>query len=96
MPHCKVGADVNMKWNIHISTLKMDLMCMLCGADVDDVDLMCMLCGADVDDVDLMCMLCGGDVDDVDFTCMLCGGDVDDVDPQCGVSHVHIYTLDEF
>ena len=27
------------------------------------MDLMCMLCGADVDDVDFMCMLCGGDVE---------------------------------
>ena len=36
---------------------------------MDDVDLMCMLCGADVDDVNLMCMLCGGDVDDVDQQC---------------------------
>ena len=63
----------------------MDLMCMLCGGDVDDVDFMCLLCGGDVDDVDFMCMLRGGDVDDVDFMCMLCGGDVDDVDPQCGV-----------
>ena len=36
---------------------------------MDDVDLMCMLCGGDVDGVDFMCMLCGGDVDDVDPQC---------------------------
>ena len=56
------------------------------------MDLMCMLCEGDVDDVDFMCMLCGCDVDDVDFMCMLCGGDVDDMDPQCGVftcPHLH-------
>ena len=60
---------------------------------MNDVDLMCMLCGGDMDDMDLMCMLCGGDVDDMDLMCMLCGGDVDDVDPQSGVStcpHLHI------
>ena len=41
-------------------------MCILSGADVDDVDFMCML---SVDDVDFMCMLCGGNVDDVDPQC---------------------------